>query len=414
MSSVRLDALVLNLESRGGLYLIRALARDGYRAAAATWDTCAAAPGMRTRRATVKALFPDPDEGLESTAAAIAAWLDEQRADVVVACTESALVTLHRSRELLGARAALAIGSADAVEATLSKPATLEIASDLGIAAPRAVLVTSPEEVTAAAAEVGLPAVLKPERGWRPVGERFRWTKGVYVASIAELEEAARTTLADGTPALLQEYVTGARELEIRFTDRGRTLLRGAIAVSRMWPDIGVSVMRHTIVPHEDTGAHADRLVAALGLDGYAQVEFRRDERGRALLMEVNGRPTVGSPEVFDRAGVPIAAMIVDWARGRRVEPVSRYTIGLRVGWLGGDLRLLAAAARVIETSPRPSVGPVLRELASDYIWRRARMENLDLRDPAPLLAVVAGAGRQVASAIGARGRRRRFDGTAA
>ena len=38
----------------------------------------------------------------------------------------------------------------------------------------------------------------------------------------------------DGTPALLQEYVTGARELEVRFTDRGRTLLRGAIAVERM------------------------------------------------------------------------------------------------------------------------------------------------------------------------------------
>ena len=80
----------------------------------------------------------------------------------------------------------------------------------------------------------------------------------------------------------------------------------------------------------DDIGPAARRLVAALGLDGYSEVEFRRDAAGVPALMEINPRPTA-SLELAVRAGVDFPLLLYRWAAGLPVEHAGGYRMGVRL-----------------------------------------------------------------------------------
>src|SRR3569832_1756398 len=91
---------------------------------------------------------------------------------------------------------------------------------------------------------------------------------------------------------------------------------------------------------HEDQREQSLRLVRAMGLDGYSEVEFRRDLNGRPRLMEVNARLS-GSDEVPRRAGVDFPLLLWQWAAGERVGRAPAYKPHVRVRWLRGDFAWL-------------------------------------------------------------------------
>jgi hypothetical protein len=172
--------------------------------------------------------------------------------------------------------------------------------------------------------------------------------------------------------------------------------------VERTWPPLGgSSVLRESIAPPADALERAERLVAAIGLDGYSEVEYRRSRDGRPLLMEVNPRLSQ-SVELAVRAGVDFPRMQLEWARGGRVATVDGYRTGVRLGWIAGEGRLLASAVRGGGPPPRPSRRAAVAGLA-DYA-RGARIEGLDVRDARPVVAALAFTAR----AVRRRGTRRR------
>jgi hypothetical protein len=61
----------------------------------------------------------------------------------------------------------------------------------------------------------------------------------------------------------------------------------------------------------------------------------------------------------------------------------------MRVGWLAGDLRLLASSASLIDVKPKPRFWPTARAVVPDYVLLRARVEGFDLRDNRPMLASI-------------------------
>jgi hypothetical protein len=165
-----------------------------------------------------------------------------------------------------------------------------------------------------------------------------------------------------------------------------------AMLVKRAWPPLGgSSVMRTTALAADDTLAHAERLVEAMALDGYSEVEFRRGRDGAPRLMEVNPRLSQ-SAELAIRAGVDFPRMQLEWARGGDVTPVDGYRTGVKLAWLGGDARLTLAALRGSGPPPRPRQPPLLR----DYVLRRTRIEGLDLDDLRPVVSAVAFTARAV------------------
>ena len=79
-------------------------------------------------------------------------------------------------------------------------------------------------------------------------------------------------------------------------------------------------MLRVSIPLPPDVNTAAERLVTELDLEGYSEVEFRRDRQGNAVLMEINPRLSA-SVEVAVRAGVPFSRLLYAWAAG---SPSSR------------------------------------------------------------------------------------------
>jgi carbamoyl-phosphate synthase large subunit len=393
-SRTRADALVLDLDTRAGLSIARSLGQAGYSVSVGARD--ARASGLATRYASHRAVLPDPEVDFEAYAGALVAGLQNQAADVVLATIDASVEALHRHRETIGALTVPALGSVESVEIALSKERTLEVAQSLDLPVPRSISASSADDLAAAVAELGVPCVVKPTRSWRDVGEGGERLAPVYVGDGSASQLLVNLARPDA-PVLVQELAPGIRETVKLFRVGGRTLVRFAMIVHRAWPPLGgSSVMRTTVVPPEDTLAYAERLVAEIDLEGYAEVEFRRDRQGRPLLMEVNPRLSQ-SVEVSTRAGVDFPRMQLEWARGGRIPEPPAPALGVRLGWLAGDLRLLLGALGS-SPEPRPRFGSEVRAIVDDYIVHRARIEGFDLRDPKPMLGAVGFALRNVAS----------------
>jgi predicted ATP-grasp superfamily ATP-dependent carboligase len=299
------------------------------------------------------------------------------------------LETLHRYRDQLGRLTAPAIGSAAAVEIALSKERTLAVARQLDLPVPRSFVISNAGELDAAVAEIGVPCVLKPITSWRTIGDGGERVAPGYAADRATAERVATSLAAPNERLLVQELAEGRRETIKLFRDGSRTLARLAMVIDRTWPPLGgSSVMRQTTDIPADTVDYAERLIAEVGLEGYSEVEFRRDRRGRPLLMEINARLSQ-SVELACRAGIDFPRMQLEWARGGHIPPQPSAIVGLRVGWLAGELRLLVGAA-LGSPPPRPPLGSTLRSFVSDYLLHGARLEGFDLRDPRPMVGALA------------------------
>jgi len=326
---------------------------------------------------------------------AMLGYLEEQPTDTVLPSIDSSVTVLHLHRDAFGRLSAPAVAAPEAVDVATSKRRTLEVAASLGIRVPRSLPVTSAAEVDAAVAEVGFPAVLKPDESWLDLGGGGERVNPVWLDGPEDAREAAAHLLPDGATALVQEVAPGLRETVKLFRHDGRWLARLVMTVDRSWPPLGgSSVMRATVAPPQDVLEAAERLVAEIGLEGYSEVEFRRGPDGEPLLMEVNPRLSQ-SVELAVRAGVDFPRMQLEWARGGRIEPASRYAVGVRVGWLAGEARLLAGSL-LGSPPPRPRLAETAPAIARDYLLRRARIEGLDLDDPKPVVGALAFTARAV------------------
>ena len=365
--------------------MVRTLGREGLRvAAAASGQHCS---GLATRYASTRLHLPDPRQDLPAYADAIVRWLDAHPTDAVLTSTDAGLETLHQYRIPLGEVTRPAVAAPEAVDIAACKATTLAVAAELGIPGPRSIPATTPDEVLEAIAALGLPAVLKPTSSWRDApdggGERL---SPVLVETPEQARCAAAHLVRADSPALVQEYATGGRETHKLFVAQGAVLVHLVMRPERCWPPLGgSSTMRRTIDPPERTTAWARELVLRIGLEGYSEVEFRRTLAGEPLLMEVNARLSQ-SLELAQRAGVDLARMQLEWARGGDI-PVPQRVRAARVGWLGGDLRVAAGALK--GTPPPRPPRAAIRAVGGDYLLGRAHVEGLALDDLRPIVGAV-------------------------
>jgi predicted ATP-grasp superfamily ATP-dependent carboligase len=377
------DTLVLDLDSRAGLLVARALGRAGHRVAVAAQTSDAS--GLSTRHATARFVLPNGDHDMDAYADAIVDAAHQCGARWVVASCDASLVALDRRRAQL-APCVPGIPSPAATRVALDKRLTLAEGAACGIPVPRGAEAPSLAELRAAVAEVGLPAILKPTEGWQSDGHGG----GLHAPPIL-LQTPADVTAAGRLgwtgPVLVQEYATGPREAHMLLQADGQVLARASFRALRTWPPVGgSSVLRETIEPPADSLAHAEALIAAIGLDGYCEVEFRRSADGRPLLMEINARFSQAL-EVAQRAGVDFIALERALALGEPLAPAPPARVGMRVSWLAGDLRI-AAAAFGIGPTPHPPRAQTLRALARDYAGG-VRIDAVDFADWRPMLGAV-------------------------
>ena len=142
----------------------------------------------------------------------------------------------------------------EAVDAARSKLRTRQASERAGLPTPRSQRVRSLDELFAAAAEIGFPAVVKPEFGALALGtvrvDSFESLPDIYWIVRKELESTEIIDFRAGNDLLLEEYLDGV-EFDIDLVlDDGACLFS---SVSQNWPTAEPSF--------QEAGLHCPRTI---------------------------------------------------------------------------------------------------------------------------------------------------------
>jgi predicted ATP-grasp superfamily ATP-dependent carboligase len=339
--------LVTDAGRGSAIAVIRSLGRRGLHVIAADHDP--RSPGLRSRYAAARVVYPDPAADPAGTVATLHREAAAGRVDLLVPVSDDVLLPLAGARARFEGLCALAIPDDDALAQVADKAATIALARRLGVPVPRTAIVRDARGALAAAPDLGWPVVLKPaaSRVVRDDGvERF---EVAYADGPAALE-SAMARIGGRCAVLLQEYRAGEGHGVELLLDRG--VPRMAFQHRRLHEvpiTGGASSLREGVAPDPELLDHATRLMGALRWTGLAMVEFRVGPSG-PVLMEVNGR-IWGSLPLAVRSGAdfPLAQAALYLgprlngagapAHGEPAVGVRSRNLGLELVWIASVLR---------------------------------------------------------------------------
>jgi predicted ATP-grasp superfamily ATP-dependent carboligase len=374
------DALVLDAPLRQSLVAVRSLGRRGLAVAAA--GALRHAPTFSSRWCRQGVVF-SAKEATDAYLGTLEDWLERTGARVLISSHDGTIALLRQHRARLGLRTRLAIADERALAVAVNKERTLAVAQRLGLHVPREVLIRQVEDVPRALEEIGLPAVIKPCESWVQDGREGAWFGPKLVVTAEEAYRAAAAVTRFNEPVLFQQLLTGRREAVSFLYANGEVRARFAQWAERTRPPLGgESVLRQSIAMPADIGDQAEALVREIDLEGYSEVEFRRDAHGVPYLMEINPRLSA-SVEVAVRAGVDFPYLLFQWASGDTVDQVDSYRLGGWMRHLGGDIESTIDA---LHQQGRPGVAPPL-QLLVDFglsFLRPTGYDYMNWQDPLP------------------------------
>jgi glutathione synthase/RimK-type ligase-like ATP-grasp enzyme len=377
-----LDVAMLDAAERQSLVCVRSWGSAGLRVGAFGPP---GAPAFASRWCSASAVLPPVTRAPRELVDAILEQVESYRPGVIVPAHDGTIEALRLFREEVEAHTRIAMASEPAMRIAVSKPLTLELAGSLGILVPEGVTVASEDAVDDALHAVGLPAVVKPAQSWVERGGVRQRILSTVAVDRAGVLAAVRTATEAGTPVVVQPWLPGAREAVSVFYAEDRVWARFVQVAYRMNPPLGgSSILRESIPPPPDIVDAAERLIRAAGLEGYSEIEFRRDAAGRPFLMEINPRLSA-SIEIAVRSGVDFPMLIHRWAAGRPLAPIPGYRVGVRVRWLGGDVRWLRAVIRDRGLPDSPPAAKAVGTFSRDFL-RPAAYDYANARDVRPLV----------------------------
>jgi D-aspartate ligase len=277
-----LAAAVVDVGWVNGLAAIRSLGRAGIRVLAV--DHRPSALGFRSRYAEP---FLSADSHADPTrfVASIRAL-----GEVVVFPTHDGQLNLIAQH--LGDLQVLApFPDWDILEQVQSKRAQLDQAAAAGVDVPQTQYPRTVAEARAAAEEIGLPVLVKPEH---PVGFKQRFRRQAFCCETLDEVEHAYTR-AEEFGAMVQELIPGGDDtlytVGSYVARDGRPLgVFSGRKLRQTPPGIGTCRVGEAIWVQDAVDA-ALRLLEAFDYFGLSQVEFKRDPRdGKFKLMEINPR----------------------------------------------------------------------------------------------------------------------------
>jgi carnosine synthase len=209
------------------------------------------------------------------------------------------VLTFWEDSVCVAARAAVALGlpgnPPEAVDAARSKVRTRELSARLGLPTPKAQRVRSLDELFAAAADIGFPAVVKPEFGAGAVGcvriDDFESLPGVYqlVRAVVTTEHDAMFRL--GSDLLLEQYLDGVEfDVDLVLQD-GECVFS---SVSQNWPTAEPSFQETGLHLPPDHNKKAVRGLVDLSVQTVQAFGFR------CGVLHVEGKCTSHGPRVIE------------------------------------------------------------------------------------------------------------------
>jgi D-aspartate ligase len=277
-----IPAAVIDVGWVNGLAAIRSLGRAGVRVLAV--DHRPSALGFRSRYGEAL-VCPDPVR--EETR--FIAFLRALGRVVVFPTHDEVLNAVARHLGDLDVLAPFSDWSV--LEQVQSKRAQIEHAQAAGVDVPETRYPDTAEQARAAAAELGLPVLVKPAH---PVGFKQRFRRQAFRCETLDEAEAAYARAEEFAP-MVQELVPGGDDTLYTvgsYLDReGRPLgIFSGRKLRQTPPGIGTCRVGEAVWEQEPVDA-ALALLRAFGYAGLSQVEFKRDQRDRKFkLMEINPR----------------------------------------------------------------------------------------------------------------------------
>jgi FAD-dependent urate hydroxylase len=397
ISRLSADALVLDGNSRQALVAIRTLGRSGFRVTTGEssdlYHRRLGVPAFASRWSEHEDMLPSYHSDPTAYAQVLLDLVRVYPTRVLIPCMDGSIAAIRPWRSSFEHQnVAVALASEAALDFANDKQQTLAAAAELGISYPRTAAIDRLEDTAAALAEVGYPAVIKPTHSWVSKTDGATRVISKTVLDVSEaLAYMEQLNEAGCSSAVVQQLVSGAREAVSVFYAQGKVWASFAQVAHRTTPVLGgVSVVRESIPMPVELESAATALVRSSDLEGYSEVEFRRDAEGRPHLMEINARLS-GSLEVAVRSGVPFPALLWQWAAGEPISPVPGYRTGVKMRYLKGDIKWLWE--NIGTRGRRPDCVPPRKAIAifaRDFLHRQT-YDYMDRNDLGPAFAALAG-----------------------
>lgn len=339
--NVMRSILITDGENRSALAATRSLGRRGCRVLVSAVQARSLASSSRFCERGFAVLDPNR-AGADEYAAAIRDIAITEKVDVIFPMTEASIYHLNQSRGLLPPAIVLACADAQKMEAVSNKFEVFRLAEKLGVPTPRTLYLSSPSDLAGLINEIHeYPVVVKPALSKIPQpGGGFLGGSVRYAASRDELQNLYETSPALQYPSIVQERIVGPGTGLFTLYDVDRHLaLFSHRRLREKPPSGGVSVVSESVPLDEEMVVAAAKLLTAVGWQGVAMVEFKRDIRdGQAKLMEINGR-FWGTLQLAISCGVDFPTLYLDWINGKTLPPSScDYRIYHKLKWFCGTL----------------------------------------------------------------------------
>ncbi|HEX6656404.1 MAG TPA: hypothetical protein VF153_09355, partial [Candidatus Limnocylindria bacterium] len=254
--------------------------------------------------------------------------------------SDESLVAIARHKDRLSHWYRVAAPDEAIVTRIIKKEHTYALADQIGVPAPRTVLVGSEGDLERHRDDFAFPCLAKPSQSHRyqeRFGRRMR-----RVDTMDELVAAYREAADGGIQMMMQELIPGEDRLGANYNSyrvAGSAPLEFTAAKIRSTPrSFGPpSVVVSQAIP--ELLEPGRRLLDALGYEGYSCTEFKRDPRdGIYKLMEVNGRFNLSSLLML-RCGINVPALAYRHVMHGEVPRPIQAPEGLR--WIDGTKDLM-------------------------------------------------------------------------
>ncbi|HEU4625410.1 MAG TPA: hypothetical protein VFS52_11635 [Steroidobacteraceae bacterium] len=367
--------------SKAGLAIIRALGARGVPIVGLTYGPGQIGRSSRYVKGTI--VVPDPAESEHAFVASLTRAAQRGlRGAVLFPSDDASLVAIARHRHSLVEHYRIVAERWELVQKLIEKQHTYAIAHAAGVPYPRLHRVRDASAALTFAREIGYPCLLKPAVShlfFRRFGCKM-WV----LRSEAELESGIRRAMGYGGELLLCELIPGPDTCGANYNSfcvHGRPVQEFTAHKVRLKPTaIGFpTVVRSACIAEVMEAGR--RMTAALELNGFSCMEFKRDVRDDVYkLMEVNARHNY-SGSLATACGIDFPYLSYRAARGMPL-PSARAQPRSELFWIDEERDLLGAFGALCR-GPRAA-----RDYVAPYLHRKV-CAVASLSDPMPALSLL-------------------------
>ena len=380
---------MLDGHSAAALAFTRSLGRAGHWVAVGSQvGICAPAEVSRYCRARFR--YPVSTDDAAGFVDAILAYARSENINLIIPITDWTTAPLSQRRTLFDGACRIAIGPHSAIESSADKYATVMMARECNVATPSTTLVSAVADLDRVEKLI-FPVVVKDRFSARWMGNRAVFGSVAYAYSEADLKKKIEKRIALAGDVLVQEFVPGRGIGFSAFCEGDRIFAPFVwLRVRETDPRGSGSSARKSIplTPDLIEGSHA--LIKRIGFQGICMLEYKLEEKsGRAVLMEINGRPW-GSIQLPIDSGIDYPRYIADWYLESKLPPVEvRYKKGILCRRIVGELTHLENVLNGAPPGwPKPYPSRLLTILKLAMPWYPGvRFDDIWLSDPGPGVA---------------------------